>query len=261
MGTDHGKKLNWWRWSRASCLRMSVDILGANCDQCRSTVQCCFTSTETVRLIRTVSTDGHLDFHRAPELWKIERGGKHCMAATCVNKTLAPKPRTDNTRINKKCGGKEKKMRRKKKEKKIMNRQQRKQAHKPTGTQLYRGGGGGGGRGMTRKKKKEGSCWPAHMSKQCRKKRKKRRKRATCKWEEENPVSFFTVNTTTTISVYGKNGWWRALRVCVCVWSTARRLVSSQNNNKKTVCRARPRKQPKYVKEYAAQCYQMFFLL
>ena len=30
-----------------------VDILGTNCDQCRSTVQCCFTSTETVRLIRT----------------------------------------------------------------------------------------------------------------------------------------------------------------------------------------------------------------
>ena len=34
---------------------MSVDILGTNCDQCRSRVQCCFTSTETVRLIRTES--------------------------------------------------------------------------------------------------------------------------------------------------------------------------------------------------------------
>ena len=32
-----------------------VDILGTNCDQCRSTVQCCFTSTETIRLIRTES--------------------------------------------------------------------------------------------------------------------------------------------------------------------------------------------------------------
>ena len=32
---------------------MSVDILGTNCDQCRSMVQCCFMSTETVRLIRT----------------------------------------------------------------------------------------------------------------------------------------------------------------------------------------------------------------
>ena len=31
---------------------MSVDILGTNCDQCRSMVQYCFTSTETVRLIR-----------------------------------------------------------------------------------------------------------------------------------------------------------------------------------------------------------------
>ena len=44
----------WW-WCRASCPRMSVDIVGANCDQCRSTVHCCFTSTETVRLIRTGS--------------------------------------------------------------------------------------------------------------------------------------------------------------------------------------------------------------
>ena len=36
---------------------MSADILlGTNCDQCRSTVQCCFMSTETVRLIRTEST-------------------------------------------------------------------------------------------------------------------------------------------------------------------------------------------------------------
>ena len=33
---------------------MSVDILGTNCDQCLwSMVECCFTSTETVRLIRT----------------------------------------------------------------------------------------------------------------------------------------------------------------------------------------------------------------
>ena len=32
-----------------------VDILGTNCDQCVRMVQCCFTSTETVRLIRTES--------------------------------------------------------------------------------------------------------------------------------------------------------------------------------------------------------------
>ena len=47
--------LQWWWWCRASCPRMSVDVLGTNCDQCRSMVQCCFTSTETVRLIRTKS--------------------------------------------------------------------------------------------------------------------------------------------------------------------------------------------------------------
>ena len=34
---------------------MSVDIVGTNCDQCRSMVQYCFTSTETIRLIRTDS--------------------------------------------------------------------------------------------------------------------------------------------------------------------------------------------------------------
>ena len=42
----------WW-WCRASCPWMSVDILGTNCDQCWSMVQCCV--TETVKLIRTQS--------------------------------------------------------------------------------------------------------------------------------------------------------------------------------------------------------------
>ena len=37
------------------CLRMSVDILRTNCDQRVRMVQCCFTSTETTRLIRTES--------------------------------------------------------------------------------------------------------------------------------------------------------------------------------------------------------------
>ena len=32
-----------------------LTYLGTNCDQCRSTVQYCFTSTETVRLVRTES--------------------------------------------------------------------------------------------------------------------------------------------------------------------------------------------------------------
>ena len=34
---------------------MSVDILGTSCDQCRSMVQCSFTSTESRRLVRTDS--------------------------------------------------------------------------------------------------------------------------------------------------------------------------------------------------------------
>ena len=45
----------WWWWCRASCPRMSADIFGTNCDQCLSMVQCYFTSTETVKLIRTES--------------------------------------------------------------------------------------------------------------------------------------------------------------------------------------------------------------
>ena len=31
-------------------------------------LKCCFTSTETVGLLRTGAQDGHLDFHTAPEL-------------------------------------------------------------------------------------------------------------------------------------------------------------------------------------------------
>ena len=42
-------------WCKALCPQMSVDILGTSCDQCLSMVQCCFTSTETVKLIRTES--------------------------------------------------------------------------------------------------------------------------------------------------------------------------------------------------------------
>ena len=40
-----------------------VDILGTNCDQCLSMVQCCFTSTKTVG---QGAKGGHLDFHTAP---------------------------------------------------------------------------------------------------------------------------------------------------------------------------------------------------
>ena len=48
----------WWWWCRASCPQMSVDmlqLLGTKCDQCLNMVQCCFTSMETIRLIRTGS--------------------------------------------------------------------------------------------------------------------------------------------------------------------------------------------------------------
>ena len=42
------------------CVELNVprcqgNMLGTNCDQCLSMVQCCFTSTETIRLIRTGS--------------------------------------------------------------------------------------------------------------------------------------------------------------------------------------------------------------
>ena len=45
-----------------------VDTLGKNCDECLCMVQFCFTSTETIRLIRTESPGDHLDFHTAAEL-------------------------------------------------------------------------------------------------------------------------------------------------------------------------------------------------
>ena len=38
-----------------SVLGCWVDILGTNCDQCVCMVQCCFTFTETIRLIRVGS--------------------------------------------------------------------------------------------------------------------------------------------------------------------------------------------------------------
>ena len=38
-------------------------------------VQCCFTSTETIRSIRDGwAQDGHADFHTAPELWIVVVG-------------------------------------------------------------------------------------------------------------------------------------------------------------------------------------------
>ncbi len=34
-------------------------------------VECCFTSTETVGLLGTGAQDGQLDFHTPPELWHM----------------------------------------------------------------------------------------------------------------------------------------------------------------------------------------------
>ena len=46
-----------------------------------SMVQCCFTCTETVRLIRTGALDGHLDFHTAPELWSVDSVGVRLLSS------------------------------------------------------------------------------------------------------------------------------------------------------------------------------------
>ena len=40
---------------KLNVLGCRVDILGTNCDQCKCMVQCCFTSIETIRLVRTGS--------------------------------------------------------------------------------------------------------------------------------------------------------------------------------------------------------------
>ena len=54
--SKHQSKQSQRWWCRASCPWMSVDILGTNCDQCRRMVQCCFTSTEPVGLMKATST-------------------------------------------------------------------------------------------------------------------------------------------------------------------------------------------------------------
>ena len=79
----------WW-WCRDSCPWMSVDILGTNCAQCLSMVQCCFTSTETIRLVRMGSwgaQDGHLNLHTAPELCSIS-------VTSHINALSPPPPHT-----------------------------------------------------------------------------------------------------------------------------------------------------------------------
>ena len=48
-------------------------VLGTNCDQCVNMVQCCFTSTETIRLIRTATSTFTqlLNSELSPALWRL----------------------------------------------------------------------------------------------------------------------------------------------------------------------------------------------
>ena len=59
-----------------------------------SAFQCCFTSTETTRLIMDGGAlDGHIDFHTAPELWRSARSAAAALTqfrsssklTTCIN--------------------------------------------------------------------------------------------------------------------------------------------------------------------------------
>ena len=57
---------------KLNVLGYRVDILGTNCDQCVSMVQCCFTSTRKPQgSLGRGTQDGHLDFHTAPELFSV----------------------------------------------------------------------------------------------------------------------------------------------------------------------------------------------
>ena len=53
-----------------SCVERTAQLLTtvAPREQERLMLKCCFTSTETVGLLRTGAQDVHLDFHTAPEL-------------------------------------------------------------------------------------------------------------------------------------------------------------------------------------------------
>ena len=43
------------------CVKVEVDVLASRW------FKCCFTSTETIDLLRSGAQDGHLDFHTGPE--------------------------------------------------------------------------------------------------------------------------------------------------------------------------------------------------
>ena len=96
----------WW-WSRASWPRMSVDILGTTCDQCRSMVQCCFMSTETVRLVRPESPHSSwtlMGYRRVHNVLHLHSQGWACLAMPppCPRKCcgcLAKRPCGPNQRV------------------------------------------------------------------------------------------------------------------------------------------------------------------
>ena len=53
-----------------SYFKVSLIVRNKVTRQCCWLVQCSFTSTETVGLLGRGAEDGHLDFHKVPELWR-----------------------------------------------------------------------------------------------------------------------------------------------------------------------------------------------
>ena len=51
-------------------------------------LRCCFTSTETVDLLRTGAQEGHLDFHTAPELCRVSLPSRHFVSQVYVFRFL-----------------------------------------------------------------------------------------------------------------------------------------------------------------------------
>ena len=103
-----------------------TDILGTNRDQCVSMVQYCFTSAETVMLVRTGSPeDGQLDFHTAPEL---------CLTLMVRHSNLSTGRDCGTTTLSMPAG------------------------HSNSVAQAFRGGGGGRGGQCVRMKDRAGVC-------------------------------------------------------------------------------------------------------
>ena len=93
VGTSNGQwALPSW-WSRPSCPPMSVDTLGTNCDQCRCMVQCCFTSTETVKPRMAFSTFTQLlnsCLYRRAKLCSVSHIAGSGLVRTTLNNRAQP---------------------------------------------------------------------------------------------------------------------------------------------------------------------------